>query len=212
VLHVFDMDGTLLSGTTAPLLIAEQLGAVDELVALETELGAGRLTTVGFAEAAHRLWSALDGDAVRAAFAGGTWLHGIPQVLADIRRRGEQAMVITMSPNFFAELLLDWGFDAVESSRFPPVPFVTALDTGGILTPDDKPRLVTAYCRQRGIGLDRCVAYGDSLSDEPLFALLDRTVAVNASPALEQVAAARYRGTDLWPAYRCGRRLLDGTP
>jgi phosphoserine phosphatase len=211
VLHVFDMDGTLLAGTTAPLLIAEQSGTVTELRHLEGELAASRLTTAEFAEAVHRLWSNVDAASVRAAFDSGTWMGGIPAVLDDIRRRGEQAMVITMSPDFFAELLLEWGFDLVEASQFPPMPFPTALDTAGVLAPDDKPRLVESYCRRRGIAFERCVAYGDSMSDEPLFALLDHTVAVNASATLEQMAAVSYRGDNMWAAYQCGRRLLDQT-
>lgn len=56
---------------------------------------------------------------------------------------------------------------------------------------------------------DRCVASGDSISDEPLFALLDHTVAVNASSAFGMAAATHYRGNDMRAAYECGRRLLD---
>lgn len=41
------------------------------------------------------------------------------------------------------------------------------------------------------------VAYGDSMSDLPLFAALDNTVAVHADPALEVAARITYRGNDL---------------
>jgi phosphoserine phosphatase len=53
------------------------------------------------------------------------------------------------------------------------------------------------------------VAYGDSSSDVPLFQLLPHTVAVNATPALREIAAASYEGNDLRGAYALGRSLLD---
>ena len=53
------------------------------------------------------------------------------------------------------------------------------------------------------------MAYGDSMSDQPLFAALDNTVAVNADPALETAARVTYRGDDLRDAYTEARTLLD---
>ena len=49
------------------------------------------------------------------------------------------------------------------------------------------------------------------MSDVPLFAVLQNTVAVNADAALERAARVVYRGEDLREAYAHGRALLDGT-
>jgi hypothetical protein len=46
-------------------------------------------------------------------------------------------MLITMSPDFFANHLLSLGIDVVRASTFPPLPFRAAVDPG-ILTPADK--------------------------------------------------------------------------
>jgi phosphoserine phosphatase len=46
--HVFDMDGTLLLGTTAPLLLAEALGATESLLVLEERFAAGTASAVDF--------------------------------------------------------------------------------------------------------------------------------------------------------------------
>jgi phosphoserine phosphatase len=205
-LHVFDMDGTLLAGTTAALRIAAAHGSEAELRTLEARFAAGGLDTVGFAAAIHRLWAALTPEIVAAAFAGGTWLTGIAEVTADIRARGERSAVITMSPDFFADHLYAWGFDTVVASRFPAPPFRAPIDPSAILTPADKVR-VTDELRQ-DLPLSRCVAYGDSLSDAPLFAHLTATVAVNADHHLENLAAASYRGRSLLEAYALGRAHL----
>ncbi|SNT64868.1 phosphoserine phosphatase [Asanoa hainanensis] len=209
VLHVFDMDGTLLRGSSASLQIGRATGTVAEVAALEAAFVAGAIDTVGFARGVHQLWQGLTLDIVAAVYAGSPWLTGIREVCADIRRRGERSAVVTMSPDFFAELLLDEGVDEVVASRFPAVPLVTPVDPAGILTPVDKVRIALELCARHGAS--RCIAYGDSISDVPLFAHLGRTtVAVNADAHVASVAGASYAGSDLFEAYALGRSLIDG--
>jgi phosphoserine phosphatase len=207
-LHVFDMDGTLLRGTSASLQIARHLGCAAELAGLEAQFSASELDTRGFAAAIHGLWRNLTGQAVAEIFGACPWLDGIPEVCADIRKRGERSVVITMSPDFFARHLLEFGFDEVVASRFPALPFAEPLDPGGILTPDDKVRVVDELRTRHHLRPSRCVAYGDSISDAPLFRQLANTVAVNADHHLTDLAAVSYRGDDLAGAYALGRALL----
>lgn len=207
-LHVFDMDGTLLVGTTASLQIARHLGCTQDLAGLEARFAAGELDTRGFAAAIHELWGSLTQQAVADVAGASPWLKGIPEVCADIRKRGERSVVITMSPDFFARQLLKFGFDDVAASRFPALPFREPLDPAGILTPADKVRIVEEMRALHGLPLSRCVAYGDSMSDAPLFRQLTKTVAVNADHHLAELAALSYRGDDLAEAYALGRTLL----
>lgn len=207
-LHVFDMDGTLLEGTSASLQIARHRGTVSELAGLEAQFTAGAIDSRDFAAAIHELWRDLTPAAVADAFAASPWLTGIPAVCADIRARGGRSAVITMSPDFFARHLLELGFDDVVASRFPALPFREPLDPAGILTPADKVRIVASLCQRHGLGRSRCVAYGDSMSDVPLFRHLAKTVAVNADHHLAELAAVSYRGRDLAGAYALGRALL----
>jgi phosphoserine phosphatase len=207
-LHVFDMDGTLLRGTSASLQIARHLGCAAELAGLEAQFSASELDTRGFAAAIHGLWRNLTGQAVAEIFGACPWLDSIPEVCADIRKRGERSVVITMSPDFFARHLLECGFDEVVASRFPALPFAEPLDPGGILTPDDKVRVVDELRTRHHLRPSRCVAYGDSISDAPLFRQLANTVAVNADHHLTDLAAVSYRGDDLAGAYALGRDLL----
>src|SRR5450756_1119589 len=207
-LHVFDMDGTLLRGTTASLQIARHLGCDEELAALEARFAAGKVDTRGFSAAIHRLWLSLTPQDVADVVLGSPWLSGINEVCADIRRRGERSVVITMSPDFFARHLLEFGFDDVVASRFPALPFREPLDPAGILTPGDKVPIVAELCERYSLPRSRCVAYGDSMSDAPLFRELANTVAVNADHHLAELAALSYRGGDLAEAYALGRELL----
>src|SRR5690606_16992850 len=206
-LHIFDMDGTLLTGTTAALEIARHHGTLAELRELETRFSGRTLDTRGFSTEIHRLWRDLTPDIVAAAYTAATWMTGITDVCADIRARGEHSAVITMSPDFFARRLLDLGFDDVIASRFPPMPFTGTFDTAGILIPEDKVRIAEELRTRHGLTTAQCTAYGDSMSDAPLFRHLTNTVAVNADHHLPDIAAVDYRRTAPTDAYALARTL-----
>ncbi|MFC4907484.1 HAD family hydrolase [Actinomadura gamaensis] len=209
ILHIFDMDGTLLTGSTASLQIARHTGTEAELRELEARFAAGDIDTTAFSIALYGIWrDGLTAATVASAYAGSPWLRGIGEVCADIRARGERSLVITMSPDFFARHLLDLGFDEVVASRFPPLPLAGPPEPGDILTPADKVAITDRVRTEHGLDVQQCVAYGDSMSDAPLFRHLPHTVAVNADHHLAHIAALDYRGDDLVHAYRLGRTLL----
>ncbi len=211
-LHVFDMDGTLLPATTASIELAKVTGHTRGTARAGVQVRRRRARHARFARAIYELWADLTPDDVVAAFAGARRLGRIADVLTDVRDRREHSLVITMSPDFFAKELVTLGADAVVASTFPPPPFAGApLDPTGILTPADKPRIVTEQLRSLDLRIERCVAFGDSMSDAPLFRVLRHTVAVNADDHLLDLAAARYDGDDLWEAYQLGRALLGGS-
>jgi phosphoserine phosphatase len=104
-----------------------------------------------------------------------------------------------MSPNFFAEQFYEFGFDLIYSSGF------TLADQGRlcadhILCPEDKPRLVEELCKTQGFAMLDSIAFGDSMSDYPLFRALSHTVAVNSDDELSRLARMTYHGLDLYDA------------
>ncbi|PWB82713.1 MAG: hydrolase [Methylocystaceae bacterium] len=211
-LHVFDMDGTLLRATTASLEIARHLGCLADLLRLEQKFAAGVLDTKGFAAEIYRLWGELTSRQVADAFSAAPWIDGLSDVLADIRKRGEHSLVVTMSPDFFADLLTGVGVDKVVASKFPALPFTSEPDPSSILSPADKITAVDRALIGLGLGRERCVAYGDSASDFPLFKALRYTVAINANVRLQRIALLRYDGDDLRDAYELARARCDVVP
>lgn len=211
VLHVFDMDGTLLRGTTAGLEIARASGCLQELLELEQTFHEGSIDTRHFAKKLVEIWHALTPDIVMRAAENAPWIKGICGVFSDIRQRGEQSLVITMSPDFFASDLTSMGADAVTASRFPPLPFAEELDVAGILTPQDKVTIVKNTLAARAAPSVTCIAYGDSSSDIPLFQHLRNTVSVNGDAQIVPWARLHYRGEDLRQAYALARTCyIDG--
>ncbi|MFD6180237.1 HAD family hydrolase [Streptomyces goshikiensis] len=202
LLHLFDLDGTLMYGSAAPVEISRQLGVSTEIGELERAFAARELTPQEFSIAAHALWSELTPMHVRAAFDGAPWLSGIREVWREIHDRGDYCAVISLSPSFFVELLLEWGAHAAHGSLYPSVPFTGPLDVAGILTPEGKVDVADRLCERFGVTRSECVAYGDSLTDSALFEAVPRSVAVNARPYLAERATYVYEGRDLREAYQ----------
>ena len=201
-LHLFDMDGTLLHGSSANVELARELGLVDEFRALDARFAAGEIDSPGYAGHAYGLWRDLTADRVAAAFDGSPWLAGIREVWAEIRDRGEYCAVISLSPDFFVRRLLAWGAHAAHGARFPELPLGDVpLDVTGILRPESKVLIADRLCAEYGLTRADCVAYGDSLSDASLFGVVPVSVAVNGDHHVNGLATLAYQGGDLREAY-----------
>ena len=106
-----------------------------------------------------------------------------------------------MSPDFFVRELLALGADAVHGRAFRPALRRRDVDPSGILTAEDKPRLVATALEAAGVGADRCVAFGDSMSDAPLFRALSAPSPSTPMPTCSTWPAWQPE-TILWVAYR----------
>jgi phosphoserine phosphatase len=202
------MDGTLLRRTSAPVLVAAALGQGHSLTELEERFATGAATALDFARALHEMWGVVPGEIARRAFAAAPLIANIREVLADIHDRDERACLITMSPYYFAEHFLEFGFDSVFASRFPSSP-ETPVDESAILNPEDKPRLAAAFCAEHGLEISDAVAYGDSMSDVFLFREVGWRVSVNGDSHIADLADVTVEGPDLMAAYRAARDWCD---
>ena len=205
-LHLFDLDGTLLHGTTAPVEISRQLGLEAEAVALDQAVSAGLIGPPEYVRRARELWTDLTEAEVTAAFEGAPWLARIREVWAEIRQNGDYCAVVSLSPSFFVERLTGWGAHAAYGSRFPTVPFTEPVDPAGVLSAAAKVLIADRLCAEFGVERADCIAYGDSLSDKDLFDAVPTSVAVNADRHLSGVSTHAYVGRDLWEAYELVRR------
>jgi phosphoserine phosphatase len=204
-LHLFDMDGTLLRGSSANIELARAMGADAEerFRALDGEFAAGLIDSYGYARRAYAMWSALTAAQLAAAFEGAPWLSGIREVWADITARGDHCAVVSLSPSFFVGRLRAWGAHEAHASRFPEVPFAPGAepDLSGVLVPESKVAIAAELCARLGVRPADCVAYGDSYSDAALFAAVPVSVAVNGDAHVSGLATHAYAGDDLREAY-----------
>ena len=199
-LFVFDMDGTLLIGTTACIEIAKAAGTLDRLHMLERQFADSKIDAFCFAQQIGALWGVIDEQLVRAAFEATPKLDNIKAVTAMIRRGGGTSGLITMSPDFYANLFYEYGFDFIGASQFPRGP-LEEVQREKILNPKDKAMLVRGWCSRLGFELNQCVAFGDSMSDYLLFQELEHTVSINGDARLRDLARYHYEGSDLHDAF-----------
>ncbi len=199
-LFVFDMDGTLLIRTTACIEIAKVSGTLDQLHILEQKFACGEIDAFCFAQNIGALWGTVDQQVVRTAFDATPKLTNIRAVTGLIRRGGGKSCLITMSPDFYANLFYEYGFDFIGASRFPGG-FDEEVRPENILSPGDKATIVRGWCDQLGFELDQCVAFGDSMSDYLLFKELEHTVSINGDSTLRDLARYHYEGSDLHDAF-----------
>lgn len=203
--HVFDMDGTLLRGA-ATLELARHFGKPAVGDDIEARWLAGTISEREFWQTLLDLCAGATASELDAAFVGARWMTGIADTFSDIRARGEVAIVISQSPAFFVRRLQGWGAHETYGSA---VEIGCPLRDSVTLSPEEKVTITEGVLTRYGLTAHECVAYGDSSSDVDLFIQLPHTVAVNASPALAELAAASYTGSDIAEAYAIGRRLLD---
>ncbi|OLT54606.1 hypothetical protein BJF89_16455 [Corynebacterium sp. CNJ-954] len=214
LLHIFDMDGTLLRGTSASLLLAEHLEVVDEVHDLERASAAGKLSNREFHRRTHRLWQGrLTPEAIHDVFTSAPWMNGLAEVFADIDERGDISAVISMSPRFFVDGLRERGAHYVYASENP---LDRQFDPDGVLEGEDKVRIAQSLLHKLReiLPVDddiKIVAYGDSYTDIPLFESGVPSVAVNASPVVEALATTSYRGRDLTRVLALGRALATNS-
>lgn len=204
-LHLFDMDGTLLRGSSASLEIGRRIGRLADIEGFEAASATGLMDNAGFARACHPIWQTITDADIDAAFHGAPWIEGVAEVWADIAARGEHSAVISMSPLFFVRRLLDWG---VGTAHATDIEIGEPLDPALVLTTESKVTIAHELLAHYELLPEDCVAYGDSRSDTALFRALRHTVAVNGDTEIRALARVTYDGTDLRAAYRRARALL----
>ena len=209
-LHVFDMDGTLLRGTTAAIEISRRIDRLEPLAELERgfaaeEISAGRLrrarcTSCG--RSSPPSWSTRSSP-TRHGSTGSR--PSAPTSASAASARCSSPCRPTSSPSTSPSAASTWSTRRSGRRRRSPPP----IDPAGHPQPRRQGpphrgrahRSRPASQRLRGLrGLDVRL---------PLFAVLQNTVAVNADAALERAARLAYRGADLRVAYAHGRALLD---
>ena len=115
----FDLDGTLLRGTTVSLEVAALTGHVEEMRELERAYAAGEISSAVVAEAQAR-W--LGGVAPADLDVGGwPWLEGIEETVGALRAAGAQVLLATVTWSFAAAVIASrFGFDAYGGTELGP--------------------------------------------------------------------------------------------
>lgn len=187
----FDLDGTLVSGTSTSQHLSDRLGHGSLIRELEEKYDRGNLSAQAFAEAEARFYSGLSLADISELLSDVPLIGGISETIEALRERGISAIIGTLAWRFAAQIITDrFGFAAASG-------VVMGVDAAGKLSGRverhfdelDKVAFVQAYCRLHSIPMSRVVAVGDARSDVPLFGTVGYSVALNATPVAQAAAS-----------------------
>jgi phosphoserine phosphatase len=176
----FDLDGTLLRGTTVSMLMAQETGHATEMRELERRYAAGEISNAVVAEVQAE-W--LDERDVVLDVRGWPWLAGIEETLAELRPA--RLLLATITWRKAAEAVASlFGLDAwCGTDHGPPLRVCDA-------------RAKAAWAVEQARG-GELVAVGDSRSDLELFAAADLAIALNGDAAARAAADVAVDASDL---------------
>jgi len=195
---VFDLDGTLLRGTSVAMFLAGRLGHAGTLDALERAFVAGEISSHAIADASAAQYTGRAIEEIASLLAEAPWIDGLAATLAELRDAGSHVLLATITWRFAAETLQRrHGFDAVSGTEIEISGGVVGGGVTRYFDEHDKRDFVVGWCAGRGIPLTEVVAVGDSRSDIPVFAAVGRSIAFNATAEARAAASVALDTDDL---------------
>lgn len=195
---VFDLDGTLLRGTTVLRLLATHLGHAKEVAELDRAISAGEISSQVIADRSAAWFAGCSVAEMGDVLATGPWIQGIAETVSALSDAGTRVLLGTITWRFAAELLGDqFGFDAVSGTELHADGDALRGTIARHFDEHDKARFVEDWCGANGFTFEQVAAVGDSRSDIPLFERVDRAVALNATPDAKRAATHTLNSDDL---------------
>ncbi|WP_103350022.1 HAD family phosphatase [Amycolatopsis sp. CA-128772] len=190
----FDVDGTLVPGTSSCAWVAAALGHEAELVAAEAAYAAGRMTNQEASVIDARRWAGHTEAEIRARLETLPLVGGIAETVSWCRDRGLRPVLTTLAWAPVGQLLAGrFGFAAYCG----PVPEALGGRYTGRVAEHLDEYGKGDFALAQGFAPERCAAVGDSRSDLPLFAAVGTSIGFNAAPDARAVATHVVDGPDL---------------
>lgn len=208
----FDVDGTLVPGTSSSVYLAGFLGHRDELSLAEDAYASGDLDNRQVSELDAKGWAGVPEERVSGWLDGLPLVSGITETVGWCRRNGLVPMLATLAWSPVGGYLTDrFGFHAFSGPRLETDGnrFTGRVDRH--FDEYGKRDFALAQARELGLAPRSCGAVGDSRSDLPLFASVALSVAFNASAGARAAATVTVDGDDLRGVLPALSRLVTTT-
>jgi phosphoserine phosphatase len=193
---VFDLDGTLLRGTTVSMLLAQWLGQADAIAELERAFSAHEISNRVVADSTAGWLAGQSTAEAWRVLAEGRWIDGMAETFQALHAAGSSLLLGTITWSFAAEMLRErHGFAAVSGTEIQVSNGVVSGTVSRYFDEHDKVRFVEDWCQQNGFSMSQVASIGDSRSDVPLFRRTGMSIALNAT-ADARAAATHTLDTD----------------
>jgi phosphoserine phosphatase len=206
----FDVDGTLVPGTSSAIHLAGYLGHADAVAEAEAAWDAGLVEGRYVEELDARGWAGTSEAQVREWLTQLPLVDGIGEVVAWCIAHDVVPALATLAWQPVGVYLCD-TFGFVDASG-PTLEVHEGTYTGlSLATCDEymKRDFALRFAKDRGLTLENCAAIGDSRSDLPLFAEAGLAVAFNANEQARALAHVEVQGSDLQAVLPAVERWLE---
>lgn len=195
----FDMDGTLIQGTTSNLFFAKLLNVEKEVIELEDKLKKGDITSDIFMVAVSEIMDKLTVDYIIDRFDLLPIIDGIHQTLQFLRKANIVPILVTTSNIIFAECFKEkYGFEKVFGTihEISPDRYIGVGKT--VCSSKHKILHVQELVQSLDGTMSQVIAIGDSFSDLPLFSEVGCSIAFNYDEVLESKADIYVRSNNIF--------------
>jgi phosphoserine phosphatase len=194
----FDLDGTLLRGSTVAICLAARVGRAHDLRTLERRFVSGEISNAVIADASASWLAGCSVEELESALWRETWIEGIAETVDAVHAARAEAIVATITWRSAAEAVARrFGFDAACGTGMEAEAGRLSGTVSAYFDERDKAAFVEDYCRAKGVAMADVAAVGDSRSDVPLFQRVGLAVAVNATPDARAAAHHAIETEDL---------------
>lgn len=200
----FDLDGTLIYGTTVLLHLGQKLSAMGFVQELVEGYESYRLTNKGVSTAAAVLFKGWRKEDLVVLLEDVPCLDDIDPTVQYLKKRGVRCVVASVTFGFASEWFARrFGFDDYSGIDL-------MVDDEGRYTGEvsrhfdehDKRRFIINQCRDLGVDGSNAFFIGDSRSDLPTFGFVGFSVALNASNPARAIASLAIDSRSLLEAVR----------
>jgi phosphoserine phosphatase len=207
----FDLDGTLIHGSSVLVHVGNRLGRASEASSLVAEYENYRMNNEEVSDAAAQMFVGMSRSDLLHLMDDIPRLADIDSVVLELKKLNIRVFVATVSFDFAAEWFVQtYNFDTFYGIKLEFDKNGRA--TGRVArhaTEDGKAKFVAHAAAEGGIALDDVFYVGDSRSDIPTFRLVGCAIALNASKEAKACAYASVDGKSLHEAVRLVPNLLQ---
>ncbi|MEU2134827.1 haloacid dehalogenase-like hydrolase [Streptomyces sp. NPDC018352] len=185
----FDLDGTLLRGTTTSLVLAEAMGHRPAVEELERLYSTYEIDNHEFATREAALFTGATPAQIRGHLRDAPWIGGVKETLTALTDGGCTLLLATLAWQFAAEELeyRPW-FAAVSGAGMAVTDGTLSGQVAQHIDEHGKLDFVQQWCQSQGVALHEIAVIGDSRSDVPLFRAAGKSIALNATDDARAVA------------------------
>ena len=198
----FDMDGTLIKGTTSNLFFAKLLNVENEVIELEKKLYNGDIGSDFFMIAISEIMESLTVSYVEQNFHLLPIVDDIHETVNLFKKLGIIPILVTTSNIIFAECFKKkYGFDYVFGTIHEVLPDGRIGIGKTVCSSNHKIQHVKEIVEMLSGSMSQVIAIGDSFSDIPLFSKVGCSIAFNYDDALKDKANVYVKSNSIFSIF-----------